>query len=60
MGDIQGQEQDFRPFSDEVGENLRLNSSAGDIPDVMTHELKCPLGDPSRGIAVADDVSERV
>ena len=32
----------------------------GDIPDVVAHEFECPLGDPSRDIAVADDVSEWV
>ncbi|XP_066334075.1 uncharacterized protein [Miscanthus floridulus] len=60
MGDVQGQELDLRPFGNKVDESLRLNSSAGDIPDVMIHELKCPLGDPSHGIMVADDVSQRV
>ena len=60
MGDIRGQELDFRPFDDEVGKSLRLNSGARDIPDVMTHELESPLGDSSCGIAVADDVSQWV
>ena len=32
----------------------------GDIPDVVAHEFECPFGDPSRGITVADDVSEWV
>ena len=26
----------------------------------MAHEFECPLGDPSRGIVVADDVPKRV
>ena len=43
MGDIWSQELDLRPFVDKVGESLRIYSSAGDIPDVMTHELECPL-----------------
>ena len=30
------------------------------IPDVVAHEFECPLGDPSHGVTVADDVSERV
>ena len=60
MGDVRGQELDFRPFGDEVGESLRLNSSAGDIPDVMAHEFKGPLRDSSRGVAVVDDVSKWV
>ena len=60
MGDVRGQELDFHPFGDEVGKSLRLNSSTGDIPDVMTHELECPFGDSSYGIAVADDVSQQV
>ena len=60
MGDVWGRELDFRPFSDEVSKSLRLNSSAGDIPNVMAHELKCPFGDSFCGIAVADYVSKRV
>ena len=57
MGDVQGQELDFHPFGDEVGESLRLDSGARDIPDVMTHELESPLGYSSCGIEVADDIS---
>ena len=60
MGDVWGQELDFRPFSDEVGESLRLNSSARDIPNVVAHKLESPLGDLSYGVVVADDVSEQV
>ena len=60
VGDVWGQELDFRPFGDEVGESLRLDSGARDIPDVMTHELESPLGDSSHGITVADDVSQLV
>ena len=56
MGDIRGQELDFRPFDDEVGKSLRLNSSAGDIPNVMAHELESPLGDSAGGIMVMDDL----
>ena len=37
VGDVRGQELDFRPFGDEVGEGLRLNSGAGDIPDVVAN-----------------------
>ena len=51
---------DLRPFGDKIHESLRLNSGTRDIPDVMAHEFKCPLGDSFRGIAVADDVSEQV
>ena len=60
MGDVRGQDLDFRPFGDEVGKILILNSDAGDIPDVMAHELECPFGDLSHDIAVVDDVSQRV
>ena len=56
MGDVWGQELDFRPFGDEVGNSLRLSSGAGDIPDVMAHELKSPLGDLASGIMVTDDL----
>ena len=56
MRDIRGQELDFRPFGDEVGNSLRLSSGAGDIPDVMAHELKSPLGDLASGIMVTDDL----
>ena len=60
MGDIQGQELDFRLISDEVGKSLRLNSGAGEIPDVMAHELESPLGDSVGDIAVTDDLPEWV
>jgi len=60
VGDIWGRELDFCPFSDEVGESLRLNSGMGDVPEVVAHELESPFGDSSRGVAVADDVSQWV
>ena len=60
MGDVWGRELDFRPFGGEVGDSLRLNSGARDIPDVVAHELECPFGDSSCGIIVADDVSQWV
>ena len=60
MGDVWGQELDFCPFGDEVGKSLRLNSGAGDIPDVMTHELESPLGDLASGVTVMDDLPEWV
>ena len=60
MGDIWSQELDLRPFGNKVGESLRINSSARDIPNVVTHEFECPLGDPSSGVVFADDVSERI
>ena len=60
MGDVRGWELEFRPFVDEVSKSLRLNSGVGDIPDVMAHELECPFRDLSRGVAVADDVSQWV
>ena len=60
MGDIRGQEQDFRPFGDEVSKSLRLDSGAGDIPDVMTHELESPLGDSVDDVTVMDDLPEWV
>ena len=60
MGDVQGQELDFRPFGDEVGESLKLDGGARDILDVVIHELECPLRDPSHGVVVADDVPKWV
>jgi len=60
MGDVRGQELDFRPFGDEVGKSLRLNSGAWDIPDVMAHELESPLGDSAGGDAVTDDLPKWV
>ena len=60
MGDVRGQELDFRPFGDEVDKSLRLNSGAGDIPDFMAHELENPLGDLTGGVAVMDDLPEWV
>jgi hypothetical protein len=60
VGDIWGWDLDLRPFGDKVRERLRLDSRMGNIPDVVAHEFKCLLGDPSRGITVADVVSERV
>ena len=60
MGDVWGQELDLRPFGDKVYESLGFNSGIGNVPNVMAHEFECPLGDSPRGVAVADDVSERV
>ena len=60
VGDVWGQQLDLHPFGDKIRESLRLNSGMRDIPDVMAHEFECPLGDSPHGIAVADDVSERV
>ena len=60
MGDVWGQELDFRPFGDEVGESLRFNSSVGDIPNVVAHELESPLGDSVGGVAVMNDLLEWV
>ena len=37
VGDVWGRELDLRLFSDKVHESLRLNSGAGDIPDVVAH-----------------------
>ena len=60
MGDIRGQELDFRPFGDEVGKSLRLNRGAGDIPDVVVHDLESPLRDLADDSAVTDDLPEWV
>ena len=60
MGDVRGREMDFHPFGDEVGESLRLNSGAGDIPDVMAHELESPLGDSASDVTITDDLPEWV
>ena len=60
MGDVRGQELDFRPFGDEVGKSLRLNSGAGDITDAMALELESPLGYLVGGVAVMDDLPKWV
>ena len=60
VGDIRGQDLDFRPFGDEFCKGLRLNCSAWDIPNVMAHELECPLGDSSHGVVVVDDLPQWV
>jgi len=60
VGDVWGGELDFRPFGDEVGESLRLNSGARDIPDVVAHELKSPFGDSSHDVTIVENVSQRV
>ena len=60
MGDVRGRELDFHPFGNKVDKSLKLNSGAGDIPDVMAHELECPFGDSSCGVVVADNVSQQV
>ena len=60
MGNVQGRELDFRPFSDEVSESLRINSNAGDIPDVVAHELESPLGDLASDVMVTDNLPEWV
>ena len=56
MRDVWGRELDLCPFSDKIHEGLRFDSGTGDIPDVMAHEFKCPLGDPSHGVTITDDV----
>ena len=48
------------PFGDKIHESLRFNSGMGDIPDAVAHEFECPLGDLSYGVALEDDVPERV
>ena len=60
VGDVRGRELDFRPFGDEVSKCLRLNSGAGDIPDVVAHEHESPLRDSVGGIAVTEDLPEWV
>ena len=60
MGDVRGQELDFRPFGDEVDKSLRLNSGAGDIPDVVAHGLESPVGELVGGVVVMDDLPEWV
>ena len=53
MGDVWGRELD-------LGESLRHNSIAGDIPDVVAHELKSQLRDLAGGDTVTDDLPEWV
>ena len=50
-------EFDFSPFGDEVGQNLRLNSSPWLVSYVEREELNGPFGNPSCGFPVLDDVS---
>ena len=38
VGDVWGQELDLHPFDDKIHKGLRLNSGAGDIPDVCGYE----------------------
>ena len=60
VGDVRGQELDFRPFDNEVGESLRLNSGAGDIPNVVAHELESPLGYSTGDVTVMDNLPKWV
>lgn len=46
----------FSPFSDEVGENLRLDSLSRHVRDIVAHELYCPCGDLADRIFVGDDL----
>ena len=46
----------FGPFSDEVGQNLRFDSSSWLIGYVEREELNGPFGNPARCIAVVYDI----
>ena len=46
----------FSPFGDEVGQNLRLDSSSWLVGYVEWEELNGPFGNPSRSIAVVDNI----
>jgi hypothetical protein len=48
----------LHPLGHEVREYLGLDCTARNIHDILTHQLKCPLGDPSFGLGVLDDLSE--
>ena len=49
----------FRPFGDEVGQNLRLNSSPWLISYVEREELNGPFGNPARHVAVVYNIVKR-
>ena len=48
----------FRPFGDEVGQYLRLDSSLWIVSYVEREELNSPFGNPARGIAIVYYVVE--
>ena len=49
----------FSPFSDKVGQNLRLDGSPLLIGYVEREELNGPFGNPARRIAVVYNVIKR-
>jgi hypothetical protein len=49
---------DLRPLGDKVGRGLRLDGSAGDVFDVVAHELAFPFGHSSHSVAAVDDLPE--
>jgi hypothetical protein len=56
MGDVWSWGVYLYPLSDEVGQGLRLDGGAGDVLDVVAHELECPFGDLSCSVAAVDDL----
>ena len=49
----------FSPFGDEVGQNLRLNSSPWLVSYVEQEELDGPFGNPARCVAVVYNIIKR-
>jgi hypothetical protein len=58
VGDVRSRGLDLRPLGDKVGRGLRLDGSAGDVFDVVAHELAFPFGHSSHSVAAVDDLPE--
>jgi hypothetical protein len=48
----------LRPIGHEVHKYLAFDCAAWCVRDVLPHQLECPLGDPSFGLGVLDDLPE--
>ena len=61
MGDFRSRRQVpcFRPVDEEVGEDLEFDSHPWLVVDRVRVQLDGPLGDPTSGVLVADDLRER-
>ena len=49
---------DLGPLCHEICQYLGFDGCLGGIRNALTHQLECPLHDPSRGILVLDDLTE--
>jgi hypothetical protein len=58
VDDVRSQGLDFRPLGDEISQGLRLDGGAGDVLDLVAHELECPFGDNPYSIAALDNFPE--